>query len=247
MSLQFKNFNQRQYATPGPQVLVTVIDPRSQVSEAYRTLRTNIQFSSLEKPVKTLLLTSARPGEDKSVAVANLAVTFAQMGSRVILVDADLRRPSQHSIFDTSNEQGLTGTLLNAGTTIAGANGNARNDFAWNELPLVQTQVPNLRLLTSGSLPPNPAEVLNSSLMGELITRLSSEADYVLFDAPPLLAVADAAILAARLDATLLVLKAGKTNRDDAREAKEQLEKVHAHLIGTILNNARPVKARYSY
>ncbi len=242
MSLQFKNFNQSQYATPGPHVLVTVIDPRSQVSEAYRTLRTNIQFSSLEKPVKTLLLTSARPGEDKSVAVANLAVTFAQMGSRVILVDADLRRPSQHSIFGTSNEQGLTGTLLNAG-----ANGNARNDFAWNELPLVQTQVPNLRLMTSGSLPPNPAEVLNSGLMGELITRLSSEADYVLFDAPPLLAVADAAILAARLDATLLVLKAGKTNRDDAREAKEQLEKVHAHLIGTILNNARPVKARYSY
>src|SRR5215207_8979795 len=105
-----KNFNQRQYATPGPETLVTLIDPRSQVSEAYRTLRTNIQFSSLEKPVKTLLLTSARPGEDKSIAVANLAVTFAQMGSRVILVDADLRRPSQHSIFGVANDQGLTGT-----------------------------------------------------------------------------------------------------------------------------------------
>ncbi|MDB5081214.1 MAG: hypothetical protein JWP00_3138 [Chloroflexi bacterium] len=242
MSLQITNFNQKQSATPGPEVLVTVIDPRSQVSEAYRTLRTNIQFSSLEKPVKTLLLTSARSGEDKSTAVANLAVTFAQMGSRVILVDADLRRPSQHSIFGTSNEQGLTGTLLSAGS-----NGTTRNLAAWNELPLSETQVPNLRLLSSGPLPPNPAEVLNSNLMGELINRLSTEADYVLFDAPPLLAVADAAILAARLDATLLVLKAGKTNRDDAREAKEQLEKVHAHLIGTILNNARPVKARYSY
>jgi non-specific protein-tyrosine kinase len=169
------------------------------------------------------------------------------MGSRVILVDADLRRPSLHLIFGAANEQGLTGTLLNAGTAIAGANGTARNYLPWNELPLIKTQVPNLRLLTSGALPPNPAEVLNSGLMGELITRLSSEADYVLFDAPPLLAVADAAILAARLDATLLVLKAGKTNRDDAREAKEQLEKVRAHLIGTILNNARQAKARYSY
>src|SRR5947209_287572 len=94
-----RNFNQKQSATPGPETLVTLIDPRSQVAEAYRTLRTNVQFSSLEKPVRTLLLTSARPGEDKSVAVANLAVTFAQVGSRVILVDADLRRPSLHSIF----------------------------------------------------------------------------------------------------------------------------------------------------
>jgi capsular exopolysaccharide synthesis family protein len=247
VSLQFKNFNQKQYATPGPEALVTLIDPRSQVSEAYRTLRTNIQFSSLEKPVKTLLLTSARPGEDKSTALANLAVTFAQMGSRVILVDADLRRPSQHSIFGTDNDYGLSGALLSAGTALAGSNGNSKSNFAWNELPLVQTQVPNLRLVSSGPLPPNPAEVLNSGLMGELINRLSAEADYVLFDAPPLLAVADAAILATRLDATLLVLKAGKTNRDDARDAKEQLEKVHAHLIGTVLNNARPVKARYSY
>ncbi len=246
MSLQMRNLNQKQTATLGPEALVTLIDPRSQVAEAYRTLRTNIQFSSLEKPVKTLLLTSARAGEDKSAAVANLAVTFAQMGSRVILVDADLRRPSQHSIFGASNEQGLTGTLLNAGNA-AQLNGAGRNYFPLNELPLIQTQVPNLRLLTSGSLPPNPAEVLNSALMGELINRLAGDADYVLFDAPPLLAVADAAILAARVDATLLVLKAGKSSRDDAREAKEQLEKVHAKVIGTVLNNARQTKASYSY
>lgn len=246
MSLQMRNINQKQTATPGPEALVTLLDPRSQVAEAYRTLRTNIQFSSLEKPVKTLLLTSARPGEDKSVAIANLAVTFAQLGSRVILVDADLRRPSQHSIFGVANDQGLTGTLLNAGNAVQN-NGSARNYFPVSELPLAQTQVPNLRLLTSGSLPANPAEVLNSALMGELIRRFSEEADYVLFDAPPLLAVADAAILAARLDATLLVLKAGKTSREDAREAKEQLERVHANLLGTVLNNARPVKAKYSY
>ena len=141
------------------------------------------------------------------------------MGSRVILVDADLRRPSLHSIFGASNDQGLTGTLLNAGNALQ-TNGAARHYFPVNELPLIQTQVPNLRLLTSGSLPPNPAEVLNSALMGELINRLDEEADYVLFDAPPLLAVADAAILAARLDATLLVLKAGKTSRDTPAKLK---------------------------
>ena len=246
MSLPMKNINQKQNTNPGPEALVTLLDPRSQVAEAYRTLRTNIQFSSLERPVKTLLLTSARPGEDKSVAIANLAVTFAQVGSRVILVDADLRRPSQHTIFGVANDQGLTETLLSAGNTLQN-NGTARNYFPVSELPLIQTQVPNLRLLSSGSLPPNPAEVLNSALMGELIRRLGDEADYVLFDAPPLLAVADAAILAARVDATLLVLKAGKTSRDDAREAKEQLEKVHANLLGTVLNNAHPAKAKYSY
>jgi len=246
VSLQMKNINQKQYTNPGPEVLVTLLDPRSQVAEAYRTLRTNIQFSSLEKPVKTLLLTSARPGEDKSVGIANLAVTFAQMGSRVILVDADLRRPSQHTIFGVANDQGLTGTLLSAGNA-AQNNGLARSYFPVSELPLVQTQVPNLRLLTSGSLPANPAEVLNSALMGELIRRLGEEADYVLFDAPPLLAVTDAAILAARLDATLLVLKAGKTSREDAREAKDQLDRVHANLLGAVLNNARPVRAKYSY
>src|SRR3954471_20348385 len=167
-----RNLNQKQTATPGPEVLVTLIDSRSQVAEAYRTVRTNNQVSSLEKPVKTLLLTSARPGEDKSVAVSNLAVTFAQVGSRVILVDADLRRPSLHSIFGVTNDQGLTGTLLSAGNALQ-SNGAARNYFPGGELPLIQTQVPNLRLLTSGSLPPNPAEVLNSALMGELINRLA--------------------------------------------------------------------------
>ncbi|HEX2910488.1 MAG TPA: CpsD/CapB family tyrosine-protein kinase [Chloroflexia bacterium] len=242
MSLQFRNSN-RQGAALGPETLVTLIEPRSPSAEAYRTLRTNIQFSSLDKPVSTLLFTSPRPGEDKSVAVANLAITFAQLGSRVILVDADLRRPALHTLFSVANDQGLTSALL-SGTNTALVNGKAKGV---SELPLVQTSVPNLRLMTSGPLPPNPAEVLGSTLLRDLIQRLRDDADYVLFDAPPLLAVTDASILATKVDATLLVLKAGKTSRDDAREAKEQLEKVHANLLGTVLNNAPRSRSNYGY
>lgn len=244
MSLQIKPLGQKQ-SIPGPESLVTILEPRSQAAEAYRTLRTNIQFSSLEKPVRTLLLTSPRPGENKSEAAANLAVAFAQMGSRVILVDADLRRPALHSIFVASNDEGLTTALLSAsGGSILGGKGKG---YGGGELPLLTTSVPNLRLLTSGPLPPNPAELLGSSLMRDLIERLRDEADYVLFDAPPVLAVTDAAVLAAKLDGAVLVLKAGKTTREDAREAKEQFEKVHANLLGTVLNNARQSGARYSY
>jgi non-specific protein-tyrosine kinase len=246
LSLQFKNLTQKEN-NPGPESLVTLLDPRAPAAEAYRTLRTNIQFSSIEKPVRTLLLTSARPGEDKSVAAANLAVTFAQMGSRVILVDADLRRPALHTMFGLANETGLTSALLSAGSAVP-SNGKAKNSFPFaDEIPLAQTHVPNLRLLSSGPLPPNPAEILGSSLMRDLIDYLRNEADYVLFDAPPVLAVTDAAVLAAKLDGTILVLKAGKTSRDAAREAKEQLEKVHANLLGTILNNARQSGSRYGY
>ena len=202
MSLQLRNISQRQNQPLGPENLVTLNDPRSQAAEAYRTLRTNIQFSSLEKPVRTLLLTSPRPGEDKSVAVANLAITFAQMGSRVALVDADLRRPALHTLFGLSNEQGLTTQLLNAASLAPTDN---RPD---NGLQLVAS-VPNLRVLTSGPLPPNPAEILSSTPMRDLIERLRAEADYVLFDAPPVLAVTDAAVLATRLEGALLVLRAG--------------------------------------
>ena len=241
MSLQVKN-NTKSGSVLGPENLVTLNDPRSPAAEAYRTLRTNIQFSSLEKPVHTLLLTSPRPSEEKSVAVANLAITFAQMGSRVVLVDADLHRPALHNLFGLSNDRGLTTALLNSANT-----GGASTSAEVSVETVAIANVPNLYILTSGPLPPNPAEVLNSSLMGDLITRLRSEADYVLFDAPPVLSVADAAVLATRLDGALLVLKANKTSRDDAREAKEQLEKVHAHLLGTILSGASKSRSRDGY
>ncbi|NWJ97900.1 MAG: CpsD/CapB family tyrosine-protein kinase [Chloroflexi bacterium] len=215
-------------------------DPRSPAAEAYRTLRTNIQFSSLDKPVRTLLVTSARPNEGKSLAVANLALTFAQMGSTVALVDADLRRPALHFLFGLSNETGLTSFILNAGKA-------SNNGKATGQIPFTLSDIPNLKLLTSGPLPPNSAEVLGSSRMSELIDRLKDEADYVLFDAPPVLALTDAAVLATKVDGTLLVLKAGKTSRDDAREAKEQLQKVRANLLGVVLNEVKQGNAKYRY
>lgn len=228
----------------GPESLVTLVDPRSAAAEAYRALRTNIQFSRVEKPIRTLLLTSTRPDEDKSLTIANLAITFAQMGSRVILVDADLHRPTLHTLFGTNNEQGLTTSLFNA------SNKGRLKAVGFNErpnIPLQQAGLPNLRLLTSGPLPPNPAELLSSAFMGELIERLQDDADYVLFDAPPILAATDAAVLATKVDGVIIALKAGKVSRDDAREAKEQLEKVHANILGIVLNNARQIGTQYNY
>jgi capsular exopolysaccharide synthesis family protein len=238
--INFK-FGKSNEVLPGPDALVAVLDPRSQAAEAYRSLRTNIQFSAIEKPVRTLLVTSARPGEDKSVVAANLAVAFAQSGSKTILLDADLRRPVQHLIFRVPNDQGLTSTLLNA----TGSNGNGTPKAV--SLPLRGTNVENLHVLTAGPLPPNPAELLGSQILRELVDQLRNEADYVVIDAPPVLVASDAAVLAARVDGVLLALKSGKTGRDDAREAKEQLEKVHANILGAVLGNVRQPRASYGY
>lgn len=213
------------------EVLVALRDPRSPTSEAYRTLRTNIQFSSLDKPLHTLLATSTSLDEGKSITLANLAVTMAQAEQRVILVDCDLRRPGLHSIFGLPNEHGLTSVILEQGEA---------------PLPLQQTDVPGLSLLASGPLPPRPADLLGSRRMEALIERLQAEADVVLFDTPPVTAVTDAAVLATRLDGVLLVFQAGKTRRDRAREARRMLEKVKANIVGVVLNNAR-LESSYEY
>ena len=211
--------------------LISLRDPRSAAAEAYRTLRTNIQFSSLDHPLHTLLATSTAPDEGKSTTLANLAVTMAQAEQRVILADCDLRRPSLHTIFDKPNDSGLTSALL---------------DQEDAPLPLQATDIPGLSLLSSGPLPPRPADLLGSRRMVALIARLRAEADIVLFDTPPVIAVTDAAVLATRVDGVLLVLQAGKTRRERAREARTLLEKVKAHIVGVVLNNAR-LEPGYGY
>ncbi len=216
---------------PVAQALITLRDPRSPAAEAYRTLRTNIQFSSLDKPIHTMLATSTAPDEGKSTTLANLAVTMAQAEQRVILVDCDLRRPSLHTLFAVPNERGLTSVILDQGE---------------GPLPFQPTSVPGLQLLTSGPLPPRPADLLGSRRMEVLIERLRGEADIVLFDTPPVIAVTDAAVLATRVDGVLLVLQAGKTRRDRAREARRLLEKVKANIVGVVLNNAR-METGYGY
>ena len=212
--------------------LITVSNPRSPIAEAYRTLRTNIQFSSLDRPLQTLLVTSTTPEEGKSTTLANLAVTFAQAGHRVILVDADLRRPMLHKLFGLPNSIGLTSLF------IADAPGS---------LPLQETEVPNLMLLPSGPQPPNPSELLGSQRMDKVIAALKEASDYVLFDCPPIIAVTDAAVLGRKVDGVLLVVSAGKTKRDHAARAKLLLEKVNANLLGVVLTNAKLDMRLYQY
>lgn len=211
--------------------LIALSDPRSPAAEAYRALRTNIMFSSLDQPLRTLLATSTAADEGKSTTIANLAVTMAQSEQRVILVDCDLRRPSLHTLFGLPQEPGLTTMIL---------------DQSGGDPPLQRTQVPGLLLLSSGPLPPRPADILGSKRMEAMIAQLRSLADIVLFDTPPVIAVTDAAVLATRVDGVLLVLQAGRTRRDRAREARALLDKVKANIVGVVLNNAK-VEGEYSY
>lgn len=204
--------------------LITISDPRSAAAEAFRTLRTNLIFSGVERAVDTMLVTSAAHGEDKSIVLANLAVTFAQGGNKTIIVDADLRRPSQHDIWSIPNERGLTSMILDSA--------------ALATPPLVDTTIPNLSILPTGPLPPIPADVLSSQRMTEVIGVLKARAHYILFDAPPVLAATDAALLGAKLDGVVLVVRAGATRRDHAARARQALERVHVRILGAVLSNA---------
>ncbi len=203
--------------------LITVSEPRSPISEAYRTLRTNLDFASLDQALKTIVVTSAGVGEGKSTTLANLAVVSAQAGRKVILVDADLRRPTLHQIFGLGNETGLTTAMV--------------DETALVSPPLQETGVEGLSVLPSGPLPPNPAELMGSRRMEEVIAVLAERADQVFFDTPPVVAVTDAAVLATKADGVLLVISAGKTRREYARMAVQRLEQINARLVGTVLTN----------
>jgi capsular exopolysaccharide synthesis family protein len=202
--------------------LITLTDPRSPISEAYRTLRTNLSFSSLDEPIRTLVVTSAAPDEGKSTTVANLAVTMAQGGKKTILVDCDLRRPTLHEIFNLPVEPGLTNLLLEEG----------------DQQIVHDTEVEGLQVLTSGPLPPNPADLLGSQKIDQIISQLASSADIVLFDAPPVIAVTDATVLGSKVNGVLLVINAGKTRREHAARARELLDRAKVRIIGAALTNA---------
>jgi len=205
--------------------LITISDPRSPIGEAYRTLRTNLDFASLDQALKSIVVTSAGVGEGKSTTLANLAVVSAQAGRKVILVDADLRRPTLHQLFDLSNEVGLTTMVLDESTLASP--------------PIHETGIEGLSVLTSGPLPPNPAELMGSRRMTEVIVALAEWADQIFFDTPPVVAVTDAAVLATKADGVLLVVSAGKTRREYARTAVQRLEQVNARLVGTVLTNVQ--------
>jgi receptor protein-tyrosine kinase len=208
-------------------------DFNSRSAEAYRQLRTNIRFTSVGSGMKTIVLTSSHPGEGKSTTASNLAAVLAQAGDRVILVDADLRRSSLRKTFDSPTSFGLTGLLY--------------NDIQDPSVALVNTRWKNLRLLPAGVLPPNPSELLTSARMLRVIEALRDMADYVIFDTPPVLAVTDAIVLAARTDGTILVTEAHRTRTESLRQASRLLEQANARGAGVVINRARTVPASYYY
>jgi capsular exopolysaccharide synthesis family protein len=202
--------------------LITLSEPRSPAAEAYRALRTNLRFVSPGNPVRSLLVTSAGPVEGKTLTSANLAVTLAQAGSLVILVDADLRRPRVHHVFDLAREPGLTDLIVDPRDGIEGY--------------LQETGIENLRVLACGPLPRNPAELLGSRRAAEVMEQLKEQADVVIYDSPPAVTVTDAVVLSPQVDGVIQVVQAGRTRRDVVVRAKTLLEKVGAHLLGPVLN-----------
>jgi len=234
-----------------PTKLVAVNEPLSPIVEAYRILRTNLQFSTLDRPITSLMVTSPSPSEGKSITLANLAVVMAQSGRKVIIVDTDFRRPTQHRIFNLSNRVGLTDLILKKISATAPDLDNSDDPLneAFDDLGryIQKTEVPNLSLLSTGQLPPNPAELLGSELMGALIQTLKNQADTLLFDSPPTLVFSDAAVLSTRVDGVIIVNDATKTRRNDSIRAVEELKRVHAHILGIILNRSGRRQDSYYY
>jgi polysaccharide biosynthesis transport protein len=215
--------------------LIVAAQPRSPEAETFRVLRTNLQFKAVEKSLKALMITSTSPEEGKSFVASNLAVAFAQGGTRVVLVDADLRLPTQHQIFMLPNEHGLTTALLEPGNGISHM--------------LQSCGVENLKVLTAGIVPPNPSELLGSKRMEEVLAVLLDEVDLVIFDAAPVLAASDASILSTYVDGTLLIVDAGRTRRPHAGHAVQALASAGTVLLGAVLNrtDARASGYNYSY
>ncbi|MFD4817043.1 CpsD/CapB family tyrosine-protein kinase [Peribacillus butanolivorans] len=212
--------------------LIAQTNPKSPITEQYRIIRTNIQFSSVDKEIKTIVVTSAEPNDGKSTTAANLAIVLAQEEKKVLLVDADLRKPSIHYAFNLSNIHGITSVLtkkMDLRKTISNSN------------------VPNLDILTSGPIPPNPSELLNSKAIGTVINELKGIYDYIIFDTPPVLIVTDSQIVANKSDGVIMVVASGKTNKQSAVKAKELLEKANTALLGVVLNGIESNTSNYYY
>lgn len=214
--------------------LVTIAQARSPVAESYRSLRTAILFSSVDRQARTLVVTSANPREGKSITSANLAVVLAQGGHRVLLIDADLRRPTQHVLFEKPSDYGLTNLLLDMPPTFD----SSRLGDMYSQLSraVLTTPVGGLYLMTSGELPPNPAELIGSNRMKTLIKALSTRFDFVIIDTPPVLPVTDAVVLSTRVDSVLLVSRSGNTRQSQLKHAASRLREVNAHVAGVVLN-----------
>ncbi|WP_339165032.1 CpsD/CapB family tyrosine-protein kinase [Siminovitchia sp. FSL H7-0308] len=216
--------NKKKAGKPARRQLITSLNPKSPVSEQYRTIRTNILFSSIDDEIRSLMVTSSGPGEGKSTTVANLAIVFAQQGKRILLVDADMRKPTVHYTFGVTNTFGLTNVL-------------ARQMELQEAVKSTSEEL--LFVLTSGPIPPNPAELLSSRGMKQFFEEALNEYDLVMFDTPPVLAVTDAQILSNQCDGTILVISSGKTETESAQKTKDLLEAAQAKILGVVLNNKK--------
>lgn len=212
--------------------LITKINPRSPISEQYRTIRTNLQFASVDHEIRSILLTSAGPSEGKSMTTANLAIVYAQQGKRVLLVDADLRKPTIHYTFRLDNLRGLSNILVGE-TSMQDA--------------VESSDVENLDLISCGPIPPNPSELLGSKRMQFFIEEAKQHYDVVIFDMPPVLAVTDAQVMSNFVDGAILVVRSKRTENEAANKALEALESVNANVLGAVLNDRDKKDANYYY
>lgn len=211
-------------------MLIVEKDPKSFVTEAFKTLRTNIQFSSIDDNIKTILVTSSSPSEGKSTTSANLALTFAQGGKKVLVMDCDLRKPTVHKKFRVSNKIGLSNFMV----------GEATLDNC------IIKHSENMDILTSGNIPPNPAEILSSKKMKEFLKDMRNTYDVVLIDSPPVLAVTDAQVISTMVDGVILVVASGQCEKEACIKAKDLLTKVKANVIGAVISKM-PTDKRKGY
>jgi len=217
---------------PGSIELVPHYFPNSRLAESYRSIRTALLLSSADNPVKTIAVTSALPGEGKTVSVANLGITLAQSGKTVLIVDADLRRPRQHRLFKVKNTFGLTTYLT---------------DSVELRSVVKSTEIPSLFVVNAGPIPPNPAELLGSEKMAKFVRMMAEECDYVLFDLPPMLEISDALVLGAKVDGMVLIVQGDKTSREALKKAREKLDLLKVRTIGVIINNITMPHHGYYY
>lgn len=219
--------------------IITRADPKSPVSEVFRTLRTNLQYMKKSNSCQTLVITSTVQGEGKSFVAANLAVTFAQASKKTLIIDADMRRPRQHTIFGVDMFPGLSNYL--SGVNLS----RSRHETSIKEC-IYATKVDNLYMMPSGNIPPNPSELLQSRKLNALLNEIEPNFDVIIFDGAPCLLVTDSTIISRVVDATILVASQNKTKMDDLKEAKRRINHVGGHIAGVVLNRVKVSKAKYS-